>query len=182
MRRAARRGCANRSVDMNDNNDRPAATTRTLELVVAGLLFLLGAVVVFDSVRLGARWADDGPQAGYFPFYVGLLICLSTVVVMVRALGDKAKAAKAFVTRGAFRQVLWMLVPSIVYVGLIRPLGLYVASTLFIAFFMRRLGRYPWLATAAVALGVSVAFFLLFEVWFKLPLPKGPLEAWLRLD
>lgn len=167
---------------MNDQNERPVATVRTLELVVAGLLFLLGAVVMYDSVRVGAKWADDGPQAGYFPFYVGLLICLSTAVVMYRALGDRAKAARAFVTRGAFRQVLWMLVPSIVYVALIKPAGLYVASTLFIAFFMRRLGRYPWLTTVVVAAGVSVVFFLLFEVWFKLPLPKGPLEAWLKLD
>ena len=75
-----------------------------------------------------------------------------------------------------------MLVPSIVYVVLIKPVGLYVASTLFIAFFMRRLGNYPWLTTALVAVGVSVVFFLLFEVWFTLPLPKGPLEAWLKLD
>jgi hypothetical protein len=167
---------------MHENNDRPAATTRTLEIVVAGLLFLLGALVIVDSVRLGARWADDGPQAGYFPFYIGLLICVSTAVVIYRAVGDKGKAAKTFVTRGAFRQVLWMLVPSIVYVVLIKPVGLYVASTLFIAFFMRRLGNYAWLPTALVAVGVSAAFFLLFEVWFTLPLPKGPLEAWLKLD
>jgi putative tricarboxylic transport membrane protein len=40
----------------------------------------------------------------------------------------------------------------------------------------------PWAKTAAVALGVSVVFFLLFEVWFKVPLPKGPLESWLGLD
>ncbi len=167
---------------MDDNNDRPAARTRTLEIVVAGLLFLLGALVIADSVRLGARWAEDGPQAGYFPFYIGLLICFSTAVVIFRAAGDKAKAAKTFVTHGAFRQVLWMLVPSIVYVVLIKPLGLYVASTVFIAFFMRRLGNYPWPQTILVAVGVSVAFFLLFEVWFTLPLPKGPLEAWLKLD
>ena len=167
---------------MHDNDDRPAAKTRTLEIVVAGLLFLLGAVVIADSVRLGARWADDGPQAGYFPFYIGLLICFSTAVVIYRAWGDRAKAAKAFVTRGALRRVLWMLVPSIAYVAAIKLLGLYVASTLFVAFFMRRLGNYPWAQTVLVAVGVSVAFFLLFEVWFTLPLPKGPLESWLRLD
>jgi hypothetical protein len=167
---------------MDDHSERPAATTRTLELVVAALLFLLGAVVIYDSARIGARWGEDGPQAGYFPFYIGVLICIATGVVFYRALGDKAKAAKSFVTRGAFRQVLWMLLPSIVYVALVKPLGIYVSSTLFIAFFMRRLGRYPWLKVAAVAVGVSLVFFLLFEVWFKVPLPKGPLEAWLKLD
>src|SRR5262245_61512711 len=167
---------------MSDNNERPVATTRRLELVVAVLLFLIGAVVIYDSVRLGARCGDDGPQAGYFPFYVGLLICAATAAVFFRALSDKMKAAKAFVTRTAFGQVLWMLVPSIVYVALIKAIGIYVASTMFIGFFMRRLGRYPWATTVAVAVGVSVVFFLLFEVWFKVPLPKGPLESWLRLD
>lgn len=167
---------------MNDKSDRPAATTRTLELVVAALLFALGAIVITDSLRLGARWAEDGPQAGYFPFYIGLLICVPAAVVFVRALGDKAKAAKTFVGQNAFKRVLWMLVPSIVYVALIKPIGIYVASSVFIAFFMRRLGRYPWITTAGVAVGVSLVFFLLFEVWFKLPLPKGPLESWLRLD
>jgi putative tricarboxylic transport membrane protein len=167
---------------MHDKNDRPAASIRALELAVAALLFVFGAIVIYDSVRLGARWADDGPQAGYFPFYIGLLICLASAVVLVQALGDKAKAAKAFVTRGALKQVMWMLVPSIIYLILIKPLGIYVASTLFVGYFMRWLGRYPWVTTVAVAVGVSAVFFLLFEVWFKLPLPKGPLESWLGLD
>jgi hypothetical protein len=69
---------------MHDNKDRPAASTRTAELVVAFLIFALGATVIWDSVRLGARWGDDGPQAGYFPFYIGLLICLSTGIIFFR--------------------------------------------------------------------------------------------------
>ena len=166
---------------MHDKNDRPAASTRTMELVVAALLLVFGAVVIADSMRLGLRWGEDGPQAGYFPFYIGLLICLPAGVVFVHALGDRAKAAKPFVMRGALKQVMWMLVPSIVYVVLIKLVGIYVASTLFIAYFMRWLGRYPWATTVGVAVGVSLVFFLLFEVWFKLPLPKGPLEAWLGL-
>jgi hypothetical protein len=167
---------------MSDNSDdHPAASTRTLELVVAAVLFALGAIVIADSLRLGARWAEDGPQAGYFPFYIGLLICIPSAVVFARAFGNTAMARKPFVGRGALRQVMWMLVPSIVYVALIKFVGIYVASTLFIGFFMRRLGGYSWAATLAVAVGVSVVFFLLFETWFRLPLPKGPLEGWLGL-
>lgn len=167
---------------MHDHNDRPAATTRTVELVVALLIFAFGATVMWDSVRLGARWGADGPQAGYFPFYIGLLICLSTGVIFFRALTNKARSTKTFVTRGQLAMVMKMLVPSIVYTILIKLLGIYVASTIFIAFFMRWLGKSPWAKTAAIALGVSVVFFLLFEVWFKVPLPKGPLESWLKLD
>ena len=167
---------------MHDNNDRPAASTRTVELVVACLIFAFGATVMWDSIRLGARWGDDGPQAGYFPFYIGLLICLATGIIFFRALSDKLKRGKTFVSRGQLVLVMKMLVPSIIYTVLIKLLGIYVASTLFIAFFMRWLGKTPWTKTVAVALGVSVVFFLLFEVWFKVPLPKGPLESWLKLD
>jgi hypothetical protein len=165
---------------MNDHNDRPAATVRTMEMVVAAALFLLGTVVIYDSMRLGAKWASDGPEAGYFPFYIGLLICISTGVIFFRALGVKAR--KTFVTREALVLVMKMLVPSIIYAIAIRFLGIYVASTVYIIFFMIWLGKYSWGKAVAVGLGVSVVFFLLFEVWFKVPLPKGPLEALLGLD
>ncbi len=167
---------------MSDQDDRPAATTRTLDLAVAALIFLLGALVIYDSWRNGARWAEDGPQSGYFPFYVGLLICGSSLATFIRGLSDARAAARPFVTVGQLRMVLSMLVPTIVYAGLIRYLGLYVASALFIGLFMIWLGKYGWFRTALVSVGVSVVSFMLFEVWFRVPLPKGPLEAWLHLN
>ena len=161
--------------EQHRGDDRSAASVRTLELVVAFLLFVAGAVVIWDSVRLGAQWGDDGPQAGYFPFYVGLFICLSSVVIFAR--GAFAGSTKEFVTRGQLKLVFMLLVPSVIYVALIDWLGIYVASTLFIGYFMIWVGKYSWLKTVPVALGVSIVFFMLFEIWFKVPLPKGPLEA-----
>lgn len=165
---------------MNDPHDRPAASVRTMELIVATLLFLLGATVIYDSVRLGAQWADDGPQAGYFPFYIGLSICISTAVIFFRAVA--AKKHGTFVGRAALVLVLKMLVPSILYTVGIRFLGIYLASTIFIVFFMMWLGKYSWAKALPTGLGTSAAFFLLFEVWFNVPLPKGPVEAMLGLD
>jgi hypothetical protein len=165
---------------MNQQHDRPAASVRVVELVAAALLFLLGAIVIVDSIRLGAQWGDDGPQAGYFPFYIGLLICISTAVIFFRALA--AKGHKTFVTREALGLVMKMLFPSIVYVLAIRFLGIYVASIIFIVFFMIWLGKYSWIKAVPVGVGTSLVFFLLFEVWFKVPLPKGPLEVMLGLD
>jgi hypothetical protein len=161
----------------HDPGDRPATSMRVAELVVATLLFLLGGLVAWESQRLGSRWGDDGPQAGYFPFYIGLLICISSLVVFGRAAFDAKAGKRALLTRAQLRMVLLLLVPSIVYVALIHVLGIYVASSVFIAFFMLYLGRYSWVKTLPVAIGVSLAFFVLFEVWFKVPLPKGALEA-----
>lgn len=167
---------------MSEKHDRAAATTRTLDLVVAVLVFLLGALVIYDSWRIGARWADDGPQSGYFPFYVGLLICLSSLATFVQSLSDLKAAKRPFVTRGQLRLVMSMLVPTAIYVVAIGFLGIYLASALFIALFMIWLGKYGWIKTALVSVGVNVVFFMLFEVWFRVPLPKGPLEAALGLN
>jgi putative tricarboxylic transport membrane protein len=127
-------------------------------------------------VRLGARWAEDGPQAGYFPFYIGLLVCFSAAVNFVMALVNRKDAEREFVELDKLKLVLAVLVPATIYVALISWIGIYVASVLFIAFFMRWLGKYSWWKVAVVSIGTMVVFFLIFEVWFLVPLPKGPLE------
>lgn len=167
---------------MSERDDRAVASIRTLDLAVSALILLFGAFVVYDSWRIGARWADDGPQSGYFPFYIGVLICGSSLVTFARGLRDTKGKARVFVTVGQLRMILAMLVPTVIYVVLIRYLGMYVASTLYIGLFMMWLGKYGWIKAALVSVGTSLAFFLLFEVWFHVPLPKGPLEAALGLN
>ncbi len=167
---------------MESEQQRSAASVRAVEIGVAVVIFLFGALVVFDSYRLGARWGDDGPQAGYFPFYVGLFICASGAAIFVRALRNTAFTAESFVSREELKKILTVLVPTVVYVSVIGYLGFYVASTLYITYFMWHLGKYAWIKIAPVSIGVSVAFFLIFEIWFSVPLPKGPLEAALGLN
>jgi len=161
---------------------RPAFRQKSAEMAVAAFIFLLGAIVIYDSARLGARWGDDGPQAGYFPFYIGLILCASSAVNLALALLNRRDQDRTFVELGQLKLVLTVLIPSAIYVGLIGSTGIYVASAVYVAFFMRRLGKYPWWKVAAVSIGNSVAFFLIFEIWFKVPLPKGPVEALLGLD
>ena len=155
---------------------RPAFGVKSAEIALALFFLALGGIVIYDSARLGAKWADDGPQTGYFPFYIGVLIALASVANLVAALAIRPERDKAFVEVGQLKLVLAVLVPTAIYVGLIGWLGIYVASVLFIAFFMRWLGKYDWWKLAAVSIGNSVFFFLVFELWFKIPLPKGPLE------
>jgi len=160
---------------------RAAFGQRGAEMVVAALFFVLGAIVVWDSVRLGARWGSDGPQAGYFPFYIGLLICVASAINFALAFVKRSEQ-RAFVGTEQLKLVLSVLVPSIIYVALVAWLGIYVASAIFVAFFMRWLGKYEWWKVAAVSIGNSVVFFLIFEIWFKVPLPKGVVERLLGLD
>jgi hypothetical protein len=132
-------------------------------------------------VRQGARWLEEGPQPGYFPFYLGVIIAVASVVTLVRGLLLPPEKNKAFVKVGQLKLVLSVLVPSAVYVALVGWLGIYVSAVLFVALFMRWLGKYPWWKVGAVSVGHSIVLFMIFEVWFLVPLPKGPLERLLGL-
>ena len=167
---------------MGDREGQAAFRTKSAELVVAALFFVFGAVVIADSLRLGAGWAGDGPKPGYFPFYIGLLIAISAVVNFVRALLIKPASDKTFVEVGQLKLVLTVLIPTAIYAALVTWIGIYTASVLFIAFFMRWLGKYAWWKVAATSLSTVVAFYLVFEMWFKVPLPKGIVERLLGLD
>jgi hypothetical protein len=159
--------------------EKAVGSVRTWEIIVAALFLAFGAVVVWDSRRLGSQWGSDGPQAGYFPFYIGAIICGAAIANLYAAI---VKASRdAFVEWGQLRLILIVMVPTLVYVALIDnpwySLGIYVPSAIFIAFFMRFLGKYGWAKIVAVSVGTMVATFLMFEIWFGVPLPKGPLEA-----
>jgi len=162
---------------------RAAFRRKSAELAVAALFFLAGAIVIYDSVRLGFGWQEvHGPRPGYFPFYIGLIICLSSLVNIVLALRVPAAQNKAFVEVGQLKMVLTVLIPTAIYAALVTWIGIYVSSVLFIGFFMRWLGKYPWWKVAAVGFGTAAALYLVFEKWFKVPLPKGALENLLGLS
>ena len=167
------------SMDENQQSgagDRAGISMRTAEIIVALLVFALGAIVVFDSYRLGSKWGSDGPQSGYFPFYIGVLICIASLVTLAQAILTKPENGELFVTWGPFKLVLTVLIPAAVYVIGVQYVGLYVASTIYIAVFMVWLGKYSWFKSVAVGLSVNVSLFLMFEVWFKVPLFKGSLD------
>ena len=159
--------------------EKAVGSVRTWEVVVAAIFLAIGGLVVYDSRRLGAQWASDGPQAGYFPFFIGVIICVASVMTLWSALSKPDRGP--FVNWGQLRMVLIVMVPYAVYVALIAnpvySLGFYEASVIFIAIFMRRLGKYGWGKIAMVSIGTVFAFFLMFEIWFAVPLPKGPIEA-----
>lgn len=157
---------------------RRGPSVAVVEVITAAVLFAVGAIVVYDSRRLGSGWTADGPQSGYFPFYIGLLLCVSAAAIAFRALSGGG-GREIFVDGKQVRQILTVLLPAAVYVGLIHFLGIYVASALYITVFMNWLGRYSIARAILVGVGVGVLFFFTFEKWFAVPLPKGPIERML---
>jgi hypothetical protein len=147
--------------------------------VIVGLVLLgIGLLIIVDTYRLGAGWAPDGPKAGYFPFRIGVLIAVCSIIVVIQALRNK-RDDSIFVEWAKLVPVSQILFPLIAYVAVMQYLGMYVASALFVAGLMRWLGKYTWLKSLLVAVTMSIVIFWLFESQFSVPLPKGPLEQWL---
>jgi hypothetical protein len=163
--------------DHKPGQNEHTVSTRSMELVVAALLMIVASVVMYDSWRIGAGWGEYGPEAGYFPFYIGLIMFVSSTITFLVHLFTKQPDLSTFVDRSALSLVLQVLVPTAGYVVLIAFLGLYVASAIFIIFFMCWIGRYSLLKAVPVGVAVPVFLFWLFETMFLIPLPKGPLET-----
>jgi len=148
---------------------------RGVEISVAVAMAILALIGIYGSIKVGIGWGAEGPQAGFFPFYVSLAVVLSCAVNLAKILLGSDDGAR-FAEWGQIRQVLAVVVPTAVYVAAIPYLGIYVSSALLIIAFMKWLGNYDWLVAIAVGVVVPILTFLMFEVWFLVPLPKGPLE------
>jgi Tripartite tricarboxylate transporter TctB family len=165
----------------NNTNQDSVISVRAMDIITSLLFLAVGLTVMIGSLKLGASWGADGPEAGYFPFYISLIIMLSSVVTLYQsAIVNKNKETESFVEREPFKQVMAVLLPAIVFVLGVQLIGIYVSSALYIAIFMVWLGKYPIWKAIAVSIGVSVALYLMFEFWFQVPLPHGswinPLE------
>ena len=178
----------------SDRDDSPAvATLRTAEIVVAMLFLAAAAIFIFDARRVGIGWLEgQGPATGYFPFYIAVMMAIASTINLIKAvIGKGARLGESFTTVTAFGRVLTVLLPAAAFVLLIGGLdvgpltipglGIYVASAIFIAFFMLMFGGEGLLRSLVVAIAVPLFFFVVFERWFLVPLPKGPLEALLGL-
>lgn len=163
------------------SDERSLVSNRTMEIVVALLLLAVSAVIMSDSIRLGIGWAEgEGPRAGYFPFYIAVVLAAASIAILVKAvLANDESGQEMFVSRTSFGRVLTVLIPAIFYVAAVQFIGLYVASAAFLLLFMILVGKEGVVRSFAVALGVPIFFFFMFERWFLVPLPKGPIEAWL---
>ena len=151
---------------------------RSMEVSVALFIALLAVIGVWGSFKVGVGWGPDGPRAGFFPFYVSMAVLISCTVNLAKIFLT-SDDGEIFAEWGQLKQVGAVVLPTAIYVLLVPYSGIYVASALLIAAFMWWFGRYNWLMAIGVAVGVTIVTFVMFEWWFLVPLPKGPLETYL---
>ncbi len=162
----------------NSNAADRGPSHRGAEIGVAIAVIVFGLITIYGSTQVGIDWGAEGPKAGFFPFYVGLLIVGSGAINLYQAATGQFGGG-LFANWGQLRQVMSVVVPTAVYVAVIPWIGIYVASAVLIGLFMRWFGRYGWVLVLAISIAVPLVTFVVFERWFLVPLPKGPLEEFL---
>jgi hypothetical protein len=159
-------------------DDSPAViTTRTAAVVTYLLLIALALILAYDNWRSGMGWAKEGPQSGYLPFYLCVILGAASLFGLVAALVHRHRASQPFVTRAQLRRVMQVFVPTLLFCALMQWLGIYLASFLLIAGFMRLIGRIAWWKSLLTSLLFAIVMFVTFEIAFDVIMPKGPLEA-----
>ena len=152
---------------------------RAVDVAVSLLLLAFAGLLGFDNWRTGMGWDSTGPQAGYFPFYLSIILGAAAIYGLVKeTIAWRKEGGDTFVTAEQFRRVLQVFVPTLVFCLVTEWLGIYVASFLLIAGFMIWIGRIAAWKSVLTALVFSVAMFVTFDVAFDVIMPKGPLEAW----
>ena len=159
-------------------SDSPAVTsTRSVDIAVSVLLLGFAALMAFDNWRTGMGWAADGPQAGYFPFYLSIVLGAASLYGIVTQCINRQGAGKAFVSRDQLRRVTQVFVPTLAFCACTQWLGLYVASFLLVSGFMRWVGHIRWWKSLLTGVVFTITMFVTFDLAFDVIMPKGPLEA-----
>jgi hypothetical protein len=159
---------------------------RKANLGVAIFLFLIGAIVMYDSVRLGFRWEPGfGPGAGYLPFYLSLGVLICTGIFIVKQIMQLSKIGivgdKRLIQEGGLKPILWVLLPSTAMVVLVSFIGLHFAASIYLLFYMRAVGKIGWLECALVGILFPIGMYIVFDRLFLIPLPDGMLGAYIKL-
>ena len=158
-------------------NSPDVASVRVVDVVVSLVLLALAITLGYDNWRTGAGWESTGPEPGYFPFYLSIILGGASLYGLVAAFLSRTEASESFVTQAQLRRVLAVFIPTVLFVLATQFLGLYVASFLLISGFMRFVGKIAWWKSLLTAFIFTAAMFVTFDVAFDVIMPKGPLEA-----
>ena len=160
-----------------EENSPSVTSSGTVEIIVCLLLLALAAILGYDNWRTGASWDSTGPEPGYFPFYLSVILAGGSLYGLIVALVARREAAETFVTRAQARRVMAVFVPTLLFCLVTQFLGLYVASFLLIAGFMRLVGKIALWKSLLTAFLFTAIMFVTFDIAFDVIMPKGPLEA-----
>ncbi|MDF3919305.1 tripartite tricarboxylate transporter TctB family protein [Salinicola sp. LHM] len=148
----------------------------SMEIATALLTAAIGVAICYGAWQVGIGWTPSGPDSGYFPFWIGVLVVAGSLVNLLRTVIGHRHKDETFLDAARLRSLARFTLPIIGFAVISLLLGLYVGTTLYVLFAMRLQGHYAWWRSLVSGIAISICFYLLFELVFQVPLLKGPLE------
>jgi len=152
---------------------------RKANIWLAVFFLAIGAICLYDSVKIGFRWMPiTGPGPGFLPFYLSLGCVIGSAIIIFREL-KKKDSGKPLIPEGGLGPILWVLIPSTVMLMIVPIFGLHVSAFIYIAFYMRVVGKIELWKCAAISIVFPVSLYIIFDRVFLIPLPGGMLGDYL---
>ncbi len=153
---------------------------RKADAICTLILMAIGAIACYEGVRYGVfGWGAAGPLPGMYPFLLGLGIMVGSLMILGQLFlrSRRGEPNAPFIRPGGLKPVLSVGIPATLMVFLTEFIGLYLAAGLYLAVYMRWIGRYRWITVLAVSILLPFAGYVVFEKWFLIPLPEGSLTS-----
>jgi hypothetical protein len=135
---------------------------------------ILALLVLWESLKLNVGWGLNGPEAGFFPFWLAVGLLLSSVSIIFTALRSQNRSLqRPFIEREGLVSVSKVALPAFAMVALTDVIGLYPAACVYLFVYMRWIGKHAWITTALISFLVPVVSYFIFDKWFLIPMPRG---------
>ncbi len=145
---------------------------RKAETIVALVLAVFGLAMLQQARQLSFSLPGAGPGPGFFPFWLSIGVTLGGVIVVVQSL-VRPREDGEFIPAHAWRPLLIAFLPMLAVMAVIKYLGIYLGGALYLAGYMRFVGRFRWASLVVISVAIPLLLFLIFERWFLFPMPKG---------
>ena len=149
--------------------------TKTADIITALIIMLFGVIVAADSIRIGIGWAADGPEGGFFPFAMAVLVIGGSVLVIRQAIKgtSSVKGNKRFVEVGGMKPILIVVIPACLMILFIDVVGLYISAMIYLVGYIKWAGDHSWRTSLLVGILVPLVSYIVFEKFFLIPMPMG---------
>src|SRR3954447_5986414 len=148
---------------------RPAKRSPAWSVLAGQAAFIaLGVYVLAASVQLGL-WTSLGPGPGLFPFAMGALLVLMSLIWLVQE-----RRAPTVPAEGPDRtQVVAVVVSLLVLAAALNFIGFQVGLFLFLMYHLKIRARLRWFTSLVISVVGSVGVFYLFTLGLKVSLPMA---------
>jgi hypothetical protein len=143
--------------------------------IYSGLFWLVIAILVcINSFRLGVG-GFSSPDAGFFPFWSGVVLGTFAIIVMVSNIKEESREKLIDAWKGVqWNKAAWMLISLFLYSFLLPTIGYVIATIALMAFLLGVISRSKVYVQLVIALAIVSVSYLVFKILLSVPLPRGP--------